>query len=273
MLSWLRFSNGFFFLCASCVLFAPQARALPITVLNNFTQSYLAEGGTGFSVTSMHTIPGTADTSSVRGESYSVANLDFSGDGDLASLYFAFNQKWSAGEMGAGVVNNMWFSANSDAVYDFSGVYQVTDFGNVAGKVVLSFYVQDQTMRALLSQQAQTDEERQASNENSIIARSSQISQSTLNETLRLGETGGDTSNFTKSLSGNLIAGHVYETYFAIYTQSSPSANGGTTAYGNVTFAFGRTAASGVPDDSYTIALVGLVFLGFACVRRFSLEK
>jgi hypothetical protein len=210
--------------------------------------SVAGNGGSAFHGTS---IPASQLIDLTRGGYYSRTQIDYTGSGDNVSLQSTFSQRRSGSlsDYSRGV-SYVYFTVAANTTYDISGAYSALDVTS-AGTVYLFSTLRDVTTATSL-------------------AYSQQISQTTANENFALGGSGGDSTNGNSgSLSGALIAGHLYEWHYNAFIYASPDVDGGASATGFMRLDIGGGAPSNtVPDTGQTLALLGLSVLALAACRR-----
>lgn len=202
----------------------PAGTAMGQTVtLNGFDASRLETraddqfGGSASDSLFPATLPYSNTSSSIDGGASSIAQYDLSNDGFVISHD---QSRVSTAGSSADYFTNIFFSVDQDTTYVVSGSYCVADPDG--RQVTLRGQLIDHTLA-------------------STVFDSHQTSNSTPNETLTLGESGGDFSNTNiGSLSGTLIAGHEYEFHnnALIVARDVPSSTGAT-ASGAVSFMLG----------------------------------
>lgn len=231
-------------LFASFVLLVGSAQAV-VTVTSNQLYVYTA-GDVGVEDYFLGTtIPTHTAVNVTDGISHSNNNIDwdviagqtvFSFDIDHRRTGEAASTVWTRSE-------TLKFTVDTDQPYEASGFYNVTNLDTSGTGVV--------QMQASLSDSTGSEPG----------FNSGQLSGNTHNEQFVLGGLGGDDSggsSFGGSLTGNLIAGHVYEFSFNYMIATIPNIDAGATALGNITLKIGTA----VPEPSTLLLLsIGAISL------------
>jgi len=148
---------------------------------------------------------------------------------------------------------SLFFTPDADADYGLAGRYHVDQ--NTTASALDYFYLSltDVTLQETLFS-------------------TEQQSYHTLSQDFVAGQDGGDASNVTSgSLTGTLLAGHVYQLDHDYKAESSSRGDGGATAFGSVTLDF--TSATSLADPAEaplpSTAWAGVVLLGGLAFGRF----
>ncbi len=141
------------------------------------------------------------------------------------------------------------FSTNVNTPYELSGIYSLTSGSSYGARLTAQLY--DVTA-------------------NQVLFYNNQISNSTPNEILKLGETGGDNLNeLSGNLTGMLQAGHVYEWAFGA-SSSNEERPAYSTATGNFKLVLGEVTQAAVPEAASAVIwlAVGLTATNLGNRRR-----
>jgi hypothetical protein len=208
-------------LVSTAILFAPTPTCASITITNSYLNASVQEPPSGYALNSFNgtNIPNNTPLNAVYGQDSSKNIIDWSVAGDRTTLAFdAVHQRTgtvytytygypyyftSTVSAYADTDGFLQFTASVDANYSAYGFYNSTDVGGGdSGNVHEYAWLFDYTA-------------------NSYLFISEQQSQSTHNEQLVLGGTGGDYDNyFAGSLDGALVAGHQYVLYLSLFTSA-----------------------------------------------------
>ena len=163
-------------------------------------------------------IPTSTTLDAVDGNAHSKNVIDWLVNGGQTVLSFNMDHKRNGSTSSHAItyVSPLTFTANSNATYELSGYFNVTDVG-ASGSVFHHVQLSDVTAGvALFSNQ--------------------QVSINTINEQFVVGGSGGDDFNFgVGSLTGPLTAGHVYNLYLHNEINAIPFDDSGASAVGNLT--------------------------------------
>jgi hypothetical protein len=176
----------------------------------------------------------------------------FSAGGQTVLAYDLDHQRGGELFSTAMTEHTLRFTASATAPFELSGGYNVSDVSAVqSGFIHLFANLLDITGGAYLFENSQT-------------------SINTHDEHFTLGETGGDNFNFLfGSLTGTLIAGHMYEFSFNGRTVASPDQDTGAAATGNITFTIGVRASGAAPEPLSMLVWGGLIAaVGLITQRR-----
>ena len=217
---------------------AAPAQAGLITITDNWVGSYVSDGSSiQEDASALTSIPASDILTATKNGNVSTTNYAVSESGGDTLFEFAWQQVRTgiAGAYANSLANAVVFTANADATYSITGQQQL------AGDNTVYFSVQlkDETSSAVLF--------------NTLL-----ISDDTVNETLILGETGGDLTNVLEGLSdGSLEAGHEYSLTFYAYTRAwdysvGNIADAGATADGWLNLNIGEVT---VPEPSSLVLL------------------
>jgi hypothetical protein len=194
------------------------------------------------------TIPTSTTLNVVDGNTHSKNVIDWSVNGGQTILSFDMDHKrnGSVSSLGQTDVTPLTFTANANEPFELSGYYNVTDIGASGSGVGMFAQLVDETA-------------------GTAPFSNTQNSRNTINEQFVLGETGGDDFNFlVGSLTGNLVAGHVYIFHFGYNIGSTPFENSGASALGNLTLKIGT-----VPEPSSILICLAGIFATLICRNRF----
>ena len=236
------------------------AWAVPITITSNWLYT---EAFDDAAVTPTHsgsvddytleTIPLTETLTTTDGSSSSTMDINYAIDSTSATLAVDISHSIDNADglstdgccdSAGSANNNLYFTANSDATYLISGLYNMS--GPTGTRTLLNVHLYDLTAGGV------------------FLFRDVSLSFTTADETFVAGVAGdGDFSNANEgALTGNLIAGHEYEFYFGTGITSSGIGPSETfiaaTATGNVTLGI---SAIPVPASLWLLGsgLLGLI--------------
>lgn len=200
------------------------AFAAVVTITSNNAQVGVYDPSAGYAGDSFSGtgIPSSQLLSASAGSYYSKNQIDYSVSGGQTTLSNVLDQMrgGAIGGYAQGYEAFMWFTVDADTTYTLSGAYNVRD-SSTAGVVFLYSYLYDYTT-------------------NVYLAESYQHSDSTVNESFTLGGLGGDYYNYSSgSLSGSLLAGHLYSWHWNAAMQAYPDSDGGASATGSVVLKIG----------------------------------
>ena len=217
-----------FLACISVVFFAGKIQA-SITITDTLVGARASKDSFGFDLKQFigETIPTSTTLNAVDGNAYSKTVINWSVSGNQTILSFGMDHRRTGVDGSeANSPGTVRFTANANLPYEFSGYYNVSDFG-VAGYVLYDVSLLDL-------------------NTSLFVFENRQDSGSTSNERFLLGEVGGDTSNsLSGSSTGNLIAGHDYRIDFEAYIYALTQDAAGASALGNLTLTIGTTPKPG----------------------------
>jgi len=191
------------------------------------------------------TIPASATVSAVAGSNSNDDTINWSFSGGQTILSYDMNHRRTGNQYSFVRTENtrLEFTADSDEPYQITGYYNIAHVGR-NGIASLQVRLIDQTDGVDRFWNWQT-------------------SVSTKNEQFVVGGKGGDSTNVLQgSLTGNLIAGHVYNFYFKCVTSAYPATDSGASALGNITLTIGT-----VPEPS-TLMLLGIGAISLLGYRR-----
>jgi len=208
--------------------------------------TYDTYGGTG--------LPASHLVNATQGNNYNRLQINYNASGNDAT----FSQGISQGRDGSLYSyalhdSNMTFTVSVNTSYTLSGYYHVEDPGTSSGSV--DYFSQLARIYPLTNDPAQS------------LSFSYQVSNNTTDESFVLNGLGGDAySDFSGSLTGELIAGGEYYWRTYIVFQDNKGTGDGAIATGNFTLTLGN-GVSAVPEPS-SITMWCLGAIGMAFVRR-----
>lgn len=161
----------------------------------------------------------------------------------------------STGNLRLSQINTrVYFTVDTDVAYEIDGSFAVTDDGD-PGQVILELRLTHDASWPDLPD----------------FFYSTQHSQVTSNETLTVGETGGDFDNFVSGTqTGILEPGYIYEFDIGMHIGSAFLTEDSATAIGNVSIVFSEIAPTVLPSLSApgSFALAGALILVSVRLRR-----
>ncbi len=227
-----------------------------VNITSNYVVGEVAYGTTNatYDTFSGTEFPASHLLDATQGSNYNRLQIDYNALGNDAT----FSQVISQGRDGtvdsyALHNSNMTFTVSENTTYTLSGYYHVDDPGTSKGSV--NYFSQLVRIFPITNDPPQ------------LLSYSYQISDKTTDESFVLGGLGGDSfSDFSGSLTGELVAGGEY--YWRTYIVFR--ANGDTTdsalATGNFTLTLGNGIAA-VPEPA-SLAMWGLSVIGMMVARR-----
>ena len=227
------------------------SNSLTAELINNPSFGAKSVTYNGTSIPTSHLVDATA------GDFYSRIQVDYTASGGGETLSHKFFQKRDGdfGDNSQGFASEMLFTVDANTTYSLSGKFDVTDVTSSSpGSVHFVGYLFDATT-------------------STYLFLSEQSSRETANESYVLGGIGGDWSNdLAGSLTGNLIAGHIYKWHsLASIIAYTVTGDGGASAEGDITLKIG-SGGSAVPEPS-SIAMWSLGAIGMMFARRKRQQK
>jgi PEP-CTERM motif len=237
-----------FLACLSLSLIAATAEAT-ITTFNAFFYAEKAvEGGFGggdeVADLNSRTIP-TSTTVNVGNLNYHSDNsINWFVNSGQTVLSFDMDHKRPGGvSQFARTRFGLVFAVNSNEPYELSGFYNATDVAS-SGSVWLSVE---------LKADSPTN--------STTMTLDKQVSSNTINEQFVVGCAGGDSINESLgSLTGTLFPGYIYGFNYTIYTEATPDADSGASAFGNITLKIGTVPE---PSTLLLLAIGAISLLGY----------
>lgn len=242
-------------LLLAAIAAASQLPAVTFTYNDHYVDSRVGPGALVTDYTSDGTVvPYSEQIEAVSGQYFSSTQISQSGSGDQVTLSYDFShQRAGLDHSYADSWGTMLFSVETDVSYQLSGFYATDSLYETPNRTYLYGELWDLT--AGMS-----------------IMTSVQESLRTSDESFTLGGLAGDDSSyFTGSLTGALVAGHSYIIYYSAYTHlRGPDSDGGVTGDGNFTLKLGGGAptTAQVPDRGASMALLGLGLVALGALRR-----
>lgn len=236
--------------------------AIPITVTSNNIRAFAYDDATGTvnDVFNSTAIPATQTLTATSGNSSSVTDINYTGDATSAVL--SVDMSHSIDNTGGASTPGGFDYAYTDDVYfyftaDLNTTYEISGFYDMLGTATRTYT--EVWLRDLTA--------------GTTLMREHESSDFTASESFLVDGLGtGDISNYILgSLTGDLLAGHNYQFYFANYIQSYNGAETFTanTATGNMTLTIGTPTS--VPEPSI-LALLSLGLIGMGVVRKRSIH-
>ena len=244
----MKFLSRFLACLSLCLVPASAKAGVTMNSSNVYAEAYDAVSSGVADSFSGSTIPTHTTLNPVNGDAYSKNAIDWYESGGQTILSLGMEHKRTGTQYSyASSYAILNFIANSNEPYELSGYYDVSDVG-ANGEVNLTAQLIDLTSNANLFFNVQ-------------------YSKSTPNEQFVPGGTGGDFSNtLIGSLTGNLIAGHIYQLNTYGHIQAYIATDSGASALGNFTLKIGEAAA--VVPEPLSLLVWGVVALTIVAVHR-----
>ncbi|NUQ44991.1 MAG: hypothetical protein HUU22_03045 [Phycisphaerae bacterium] len=214
------------------VFLAPTSSAVASVTINSWGLRTFAYRGTGSGLETLTTtvsLPFTQTDTRTDGASSSSTTYNFTLSGDEGAFEFSFSHARAAASFAsAESTGEIQFTTTSTLQYSLSGQYAM--LGNEWLEVEVEIF--DVTA-------------------NSVLFSNRQFSDATANESLTLGQLGGDDTNtLAGSLTGTLPAGHQIRLRYEFLLFRFFSAGATATATGSMSFVIGADCnGNGVPDQ------------------------